>query len=246
MKTVRKTQRNWKGFSLLELLIVVSLLSLIMGAVLSQIGATQQRSRAEQASVDIFQESREFADQLMRDVHQTGYPSIHMFDTSSWTTAVASPSYNDTRLATGITLISASELTFEGDLDGTGNVSIVDYRLVAAGNKCPCLQRSQGVKPATGTLSNELQNVQSAGTSADPIFVGYDASGTAIAAADLTTAANRNLLASLKTVQWQIKIKSPTLDTQTGLAPETTLHGQAVITNCSLAATLQANSCQAF
>src|SRR6202011_472988 len=98
-------------------------------------------------SVDIFQESREFADQLMRDVHQTGYPSIHMFDTSSWTTAVSSPSYNDTRLATGITLISASELTFEGDLDGTGNVSIVDYRLVAAGNNCPCLQRSQSVNP---------------------------------------------------------------------------------------------------
>jgi prepilin-type N-terminal cleavage/methylation domain-containing protein len=243
MKTLRKTQRNWNGFSLLELLMVVALLSLIMGAVLSQIGQVTQRSRAEQATVDIFQESREFADQLMRDVHQTGYPSLRMFDTSSWTTAPLSPIYTDTRLATGVILLSASELKFEGDVDGSGNVSVVDYQLVAAGNNCPCLQRSQGIKPATGTLSNELQNVTSAGTAADPIFVGYDSTGTTITAADESSAANLNLLASLKTVQWQIKIKSPTIDTKTRLAPETTLHGQAVIGNCSLAATGQTNSC---
>jgi prepilin-type N-terminal cleavage/methylation domain-containing protein len=244
MKTPsRKRQKDLRGFSLLELLVVVLLMSILMGAVLDQIGQVQQRARGEQVKVDIFQESREFADQLMRDLHQEGYPSIRMFDTISWSTALANPSYGDSRLAAGMILISASEIKFEGDMDGTGNVSIVDYQLVSPGNDCPCLQRSQGVKPSSGTLSNELQNVQSMGTSADPIFVGYDGSGTAITSADLTTAAGKNSLASLKTVQWQIKIKAAIVDPQTGLAPETTLHGQAVIGNCSLAATGQTNSC---
>lgn len=237
MNTPLRKQKDMKGFSLMELMIVVLLMSLIMGAVLSQIGQVQQRARGEQVKVDIFQESREFADQLMRDLHQAGYPSVRMFSTAGLTSA-------STTVATGVILISASEVKFEGDMDGTGNVSVVDYQLVAGGNNCPCLQRSQGVKPASGTLSNELQNVQSAGTSADPIFVGYDASGTAITSADLTTTAGKNSLASLKTIQWQIKIKAAIVDSQTGLAPETTLHGQAVIANCSLAATGQTNSCQ--
>jgi prepilin-type N-terminal cleavage/methylation domain-containing protein len=236
MSTPLRKQNELKGFSLLELMIVVLLMSLIMAAALDQISQVQQRGRAEQVKVDIFQESREFADQIMRDLHQAGYPSVRMFSTAGLTSA-------STTVATGVILISASEIKFEGDMDGTGNVSVVDYQLVASGNNCPCVQRSQGTKPASGTLSNELQNVQSAGTSADPIFVGYDGSGTAITSADMTTTAGKNSLASLKTIQWQIKIKAAIVDSQTGLAPETTLHGQAVIGNCSLAATGQSNSC---
>jgi len=233
---VSRCQAISKGFSLLELMLVMLLMSLIMGAALDQISQVQQRARTEQVKVDIFQESREFADQLMRDLHQAGYPSVLMFSTAGLTSA-------STTVATGVILISASEVKFEGDMDGTGNVSVVDYQLVASGNNCPCVQRSQGTKPSAGTLSNELQNVQSAGTSTDPIFVGYDGSGTAITSADMTTTGGKNLLASLKTVQWQIKIKAAIVDPQTGLAPETTLHGQAVIGNCSFAANLQGNSC---
>jgi len=236
--------RHAAGFSLLELMVVVGLVSIVMGAVLIQLSMVQQRTRTEQVKLDIFQEAREFGDQIMRDLHQAGYPSVRMFDTASWSVALASPSSSDSRLATGVIKITASELEFEGDVDGTGNVSVLDYNLVSSGNNCPCVQRSQVLKSTGGTaFSNELQNVQSAGTTADPIFVAYDSSGNSITSADMTTTAGKNSLANIQTIQWQIKIKAAIVDSRTGQAPETTLHGQALIKNCSLATTGQNNSC---
>src|SRR5262249_154544 len=147
-------------------------------------------------------------------------------------------------LATGVILISPSEIKIEGDIDGSGQVSVLDYNLATTGNNCPCLQRSQVLKSTGGSsFSNELQNVQSAGTTADPIFLAYDSGGTSISSADMTTSAGKTSLAKIKTIQWQIKIKAAVADPRTGLAPETTLHGQAVISNCSLATTGQTNSC---
>jgi type II secretory pathway component PulJ len=232
------------GFSLLETMVSVLLMSMIMAAALSQVEQAQQRNRIEPAKLDIFQESRDFMDQLARDVHQTGYPSIRMFDTSSFTPALASPSASDSRIAVGIIKITASELQFEGNVDGDGQVDVMDYKLQSTGNNCPCLERSQILKSTGVTVfSNEVQNVQNAGTSSDPLFVGYTASGASITAADMTTTTGQQSLASIKTVQVTLKVKAPTVDPQTGLAPETSLGGMVTIGNCSLAATGQANSC---
>jgi prepilin-type N-terminal cleavage/methylation domain-containing protein len=238
------SKHSQQGFSLIELLAVVLLLSVTVGGLMSQISLVQQRSRGEQTKLDIFQESRDFVDQFVRDAHQTGYPSAHMFDTSSWTVAPASPIYTDTRLAAGITLIGPSEIKFEGDVEGDGNVDVVDYKLAPTGNNCPCLQRS-AVDKTSGTtvFSNEVQNVQNAGTTADPIFVGYTGSGTAVTSADLTTLANQQTLATIKIVLIRLKTKANVVDPQTLQAPESTLSGQVTIVNCSLAATGQSNSC---
>jgi prepilin-type N-terminal cleavage/methylation domain-containing protein len=243
----QRTQRSkprTRGFSLIELMIVMVLMSIIVGAVMRQISLMQQRSRGEQSKVDIFQESRDFVDQFVRDAHQTGYPSSRMFDTTSWTTAVASPVYTDSRLAAGVIFIGPSEIKFEGDVDGDGVVDVVDYNLLATGNNCPCLQRGAVSKVSGSTVfSNEVQNVQSAGTTADPIFVGYTAAGTAVTSADLTTLAGRQALATIKTIMIRVKTKANLADSQSGLASETTLSGQSVVVNCSLTATGQTNSC---
>lgn len=243
-RLTRESKMSLQGFSLLELLIVMLLMSIIVGAVLGEIAVMQQRSRAEQTKVDIFQESRDFVDQFVRDARETGYPSIHMFDTASWPTAPLSPIYTEPKLAAGITLIGPSEIKFEGDVEGDGKVDVVDYNLLATGNNCPCLQRG-AVDKASGTtiFSNEVQNVQSAGTTTDPIFVGYTATGSAVTSADTTTLTGRQALASIKTVLIRLKTKAGVVDPQTGLAAETTLSGQVTIVNCSVAATGQANSC---
>jgi prepilin-type N-terminal cleavage/methylation domain-containing protein len=235
---------NSQGFSLIELLIVMLMMSIIVGGVVDQIAVIQQRSRTEQAKVDIFQESRDFVDQFVRDAHEIGYPSIRMFDTASWTTAPLSPIYTEPKLAAWIIFIGPSEIKFEADVEGDAKVDVVDYKLVTGGNNCPCLQRG-AVDKASGNaiFSNEVQNVQSAGTTADPIFVSYTASGTAVTSADLTTLAGRQALATIKTVLIRIRTKSAVVDPKTQLAPETTLSGQVTVLNCSLAATGQTNSC---
>jgi type II secretory pathway pseudopilin PulG len=243
-EAMKNSKMGSHGFSLVEVIFVAGLMSVILGAIISQISQMQQRSRTEQTKVDIFQESRDFVDQFIRDMRETGYPSIRMFDTSSWTTALASPASSDYRLATGVIYVAPSEIKFEGDIEGDGKVDVVDYKLVATGNNCPCLQRGWVDKNSgTETLSNEVQNVQNAGTTADPIFVAYTASGTAVASADMTTTSGQQALATIKTVSIRIKTKSAVVDVQTTLAPETTLSGQVTIVNCSLAATGQSNSC---
>ncbi len=243
-RLTRKSKMSSHGFSLIELMVVMVLMSIVVGAVVDQIAVILQRSRTEQAKVDIFQEARDFVDQFVRDSHATGYPSKRMFDTASWTTAPLSPIYAEPKLAAGIIFIGPSEIKFEGDVEGDAKVDVVDYKLVASGNNCPCLQRTSYDKStASPNPSNEVENVQSAGTTADPIFVSYTASGTAVISADLTTVAGRQALATIKTVQIRLKTKSAVVDPKTQLAPETTLSGQVTIVNCSLAATGQTNSC---
>jgi prepilin-type N-terminal cleavage/methylation domain-containing protein len=244
MTTITKARTGARGFSMLELLFVVALMTVVVAAVFTQIAQVQQRARTEQAKLDIFQQPRDFADQLSRDLHQAGYPSVRMFNTAAWSVALVSPPSSDSRLATGLILIGPGEIQFEGDVDGSGKVSVLDYKLASSGNNCPCLQRSQVLKSTGGTVfSNEVQNVQSVGTTADAIFAGYTATGTAVLTGDMTSTANKQALASIKTVRFQLKVKSAVVDPLTRLAPETTISSQTTIGNCSLATAGQANSC---
>jgi prepilin-type N-terminal cleavage/methylation domain-containing protein len=240
---MRRTQR---GFSMIELMVAIFVMTVIVGVAFQQINQVQQRAQMENAKLDMFQEAREFMDQLVRDLHQAGYPSIKQFDTSSWSTAVSSPSYNDARLATGLIYIAPDEIEFEGDVDGTGTVSILDYKLFSSGDNCPCLKRSQVAKSTSpGTnYSVEVQNVQNAGTTSDPIFVAYKNDGTLVNNADMTSSANRLTLANIRSVQITLKLKSKFVDQSTHQAPETTLGSSVAIVNCSLAASGGVMSCQ--
>ncbi len=242
---IDRADRAAKGFSLLELMVVVLVMSVVMAAIFSQITLVQQRARTEQAKLDIFQESREFMDQLVRDLHQAGYPNIRMFDTSGWAPALNAVPMNDSRLAAGLTKVAPDEIVFEGDVDGDGLVDVLDYKLQAVGNNCPCLQRSQVLKSVGGTVfSTEVQNIQNAGTVADPVFVAYMSDGTVVNSADTTTAGGQLNLASIKTIKITLRVRSNTLDLQTGQAPETSLNAVVTLGNCSLVANGQYMSCR--
>src|SRR5437899_5699470 len=112
------------GFSLLELMIVLIILLSISAAIFQTINLTTQRSSTEQTKVDMFQEAREFMDQMSRDLRQAGYPNPLDFDPSVLS---VSPTINDHHAAVGLVKIADGDLWIEGDVDGSGTVSVVRY-----------------------------------------------------------------------------------------------------------------------
>src|SRR4029079_1329400 len=136
----------------------------------------------------------EFMDQMSRDLHQAGYPSHrHYLSTGQLT---ANPITNDVKNAGGIVKVDASDLWFEGDVDGSGSVSVVRYHLdTSTTNGCPCLKRSQlpkiSANPYSGQTTEsyqvEVQGVQNTsifsafawGATGTPVTLPIDFSGNA-------------------------------------------------------------------
>src|SRR5205809_2391916 len=63
-----------KGFSLIEMMMVLAIMTIIMGSVFKSIDLTQRTSRSQQVKLDLTQQAREFVDQLTRDLRNAGYP----------------------------------------------------------------------------------------------------------------------------------------------------------------------------
>jgi len=196
---------------------VVLLLSIVVGAVFSQIERAQVRYRVEDQRVDLTQQEREFIDQFTRDLHQAGYPSAPMYGTSGTANQVA----------LGPISLSSNDIVIEGDVDGDGLVDTVEYSYFdgsgwtsSAPNPCPCIRRSQvqkGTPSSASTTFTQVQNV--VGTS---FFTAFDAGGGTI-----SLPASPTDLRRIKTVQI-------TLTTQ-GTAPDSDAHNSIQVTMTGMA-----------
>ena len=259
MTTLTMRRRtSQRGFSLLEMITVVAILTLVMGAVFKQIITVQQRYRGEETKLDIAQESREFLDQLVRDLHQAGYPTRKIYAVG----VLASPAINDQRVAAGLVKYAYNDLWFEGDVDGDGQVEVVRYTLSAPGGTCPCtIQRSQATKlnstaplsqPATN-YATELQDVINSGgvygiSGTGPggstnetlygdlegprIFQALRADCTVVSPTDIATDTTGEL-GKIRSIQITINVlgKQSGSDLQTGRRPAISLAATARITN---------------
>jgi prepilin-type N-terminal cleavage/methylation domain-containing protein len=249
IRICRLPKTRAQGFSLVELMVVMLILSIICAAIFSQINEIQQRAVAEQAKVDDFQQSRDFVDQIFRDTRELGYPNVRDFDVSTGTWQ--SPLINDHRLAAGLIKATSTQLQFEGDVDGSGNVSIVSYMINGSGTCANCLQRAQVLKvngdPLAGqtnltssSYTTEIQNVQNTAS----IFSIYDSSGNAILL-PIDIDNNASTVAGVKTIQANLTIASPTsIDPKTGQLLEADVASTMQIVNCSMAATGGSLTCQ--
>ncbi len=215
-----KKHSRQSGFTLIEMLLVVLLLSIVVGAVFSQIDRAQVRYRVEDQKVDLTQQEREFIDQFTRDLHQAGYPSAAMYGGSATANQVA----------LGVTSLSSNDIVFEGDVDGDGAVDTVEYSYFdgsgwtsSAPNPCPCIRRSQLAKGAAGpaTTYTQVQNV--IGTS---FFTAFDVGGNSI-----TLPASAGNLSKIKTVQLTLTTQGVVQDNDAHKSIQVTMTGMARLVN---------------
>src|SRR5260370_40133114 len=68
------------GFTLLELMVSMAILTVVAGVIVDGLSRVQKRSTLETTKIDLTQESREFMDQIVSDIHQSRYPSLKIFD----------------------------------------------------------------------------------------------------------------------------------------------------------------------
>lgn len=255
MRGKNEVRRQQKGFSLIELLTVVVILMLVTGVVFQQIDMVQKRSRQEDVKMDLTQESREFLDQMVRDLHTSGYPNKKMYVVNLVTN-------NDSRNAVGLVQVTPTVLQFEGDVDGDGQVDSIQYQLQSNGGNCPCtIRRSQVVK-ANGTaplaqatnFNQEVNNVINSGGAfpiggtsppglpppdtlygaykAAPVFQAYDASGTLVAL-PMDIGANPTTMNTIKTIRITINVLAGPegTDIQTRMRPAVSMTAAARINN---------------
>ena len=207
------------GFTLLELIISVAILTVVVGVVVQGLTKLQQRNTMEAVKVDLTQESREFMDQIVSDIHQAGFPSLKMFDPASKPLGL-----NDIGVSSGFVNVTPSALQFEADVAGSGTVSEVFIQLNPLNGPCPCtIQRGTipklswqgGTQPFYYTEVNNVNNTI--------IFQGYDNAGNNVA---LNGAPTNNLAA----IEITLSVRSPILDTS-GTYPTITMSTAAKIAN---------------
>ena len=268
-RTSKFNHRQQRGYTLIEALICIVIITVVAGAILSQMNDAQQHASTEQSKLDDFQEARDFVDQFFRDISQLGYPNSRMIDASStlWIPILASqlspiqPLMNDSRVAAGLVKVDANELRFEGDTNGDGAVESIVYMVNGSGNCALCLQRSQKDKtapysdpltgqglPNWGTEVNDvlLCSAPCGGPGNKAIFSYYKADGTQVLGPlDISSPAGAQAIASIKTIQISLSIRNKNVtDAKTKEPIQIDFEGEASLNNCSMAATGQPMSCR--
>ena len=244
------SRKQQTGFSLIEMMVVLAIITLIMGSVFKAIDLTQQTSRTQQVKLDLTQQAREFVDQLTHDLRNAGFPTQrNMSNGTNDPNGVLVVSPTSAYNAPGLIYVDNGSLWFAGNLDGAGaggvaTVKIVRYDYVAAGANqpnCPCLRRTEfnrgggdpftdASAPGGATAQLEIQGVQNGTTAADAIFTVYDSGGNAIALPiDFNSGATIAGVNSMKVV---LTVQSPQKDS-TGAYPVTTVVSSIAVSNCS-------------
>jgi prepilin-type N-terminal cleavage/methylation domain-containing protein len=207
-----------RGFSLLELMLALVILTAVMAILTNGIMQIEQRSASDVNKVGLAQESRQFMDQLLRDLRQCGFPGLAMFDPASG--ATSSSSY----VAQGLISFSSTAIQFEGDIDGSGVSEVYIQAVVPPGGSCPCtVQRGTVLKSVGGTPAyyTELENVMS-----QNIFTAYKYDGTAYNS-------STDALSSIKNIGVTLYVQSPLPDTNQSSTtyPTTTMVSEARVNN---------------
>lgn len=224
--TSARHRKSRDGFTLVEALVGLFVLVVITGAIFGQLSQVQKASNSEASKLDLTQQAREFADQIVRDIHMAGYPGPAMYSPGL---AISSPF-----VAAGLARVSPTEILMEGDVETSGTVYSVDIQYVPQDPNdanCPCIRRSEAPKanadplaqPAT-TSYTEVDNVMPPGTGAgqsgEDLFTFFDKNGNQVPVAggvDISTPAGQSTINTIRTVKINLNMLSANIDPVTRL-----------------------------
>jgi len=179
-----------RGFSMVEMMISMAVLLVLTGAVFEQIIAMQRKSASQEARVDTSQQAREFVDQMVRDLHMSGYPKASMYSVA--------PDNTNPLVAAGVVSVSPTQIILEGDINSDGSVESVNVSYVPnspSNPNCPCIRRSATPKVAASPLAQPLSLIYTQtdhvippgtgpGQSGADLFAFYKVDGTQIDVSD--------------------------------------------------------------
>jgi prepilin-type N-terminal cleavage/methylation domain-containing protein len=248
--SARPSQR---GFSLIELMVVVVVLFIVCAVVFRSADMFQQRGFAENEKVDSVQAARDFMDAVNRDIHDAGYPPLTVSANGSLTCV------GNQNLACGIVYYSPLKVQYEGDLDGTGVVYQVTLQVIPGANgSCPCIlqrgvvtkaQALAGQAPTYYTEVNGLLNSGNwagagtypvnlspgnyAGYAAADVFDGYYIDGTLVTTACTNAAACVNSLTPIRQLQVTANVAPAFADPVTHQFPVFSVTTKARLNNVS-------------
>ncbi len=142
MKLAQK-QKGQTGFTLIELMVSVSIFIVISGAIFGLMGTSQKQFRTESQLLSSFQEARLGLDQIVRDSNTAGYPPVNHFSTLptlssgyasspvAWMPGYLTSSSCTIGTAGGGTCTTPGDfdVIFEGDFNDGNGVEWVRYQL---------------------------------------------------------------------------------------------------------------------
>jgi len=148
------------GFSLIELMLSLSLFIVISGAALSLLSMTQKRFQSEGQVLSSFQEGRLALDMMVRDVNDSGYPAANQFSavaplvTNYAVTPVAWSPVSVNPCGVGACTSPGNfDLILEEANNGTNIVQWIHYQLVGTTLWRGTVNKGVGTDPLAATTA---------------------------------------------------------------------------------------------
>ena len=161
---LRKKQKFQTGFTLLELMVSVSIFIVISSAIFGLLGSSQKQFRTESELLGAFQEARLGLDQIVRDANDSGYPPQNHFAVlpAANLYAISPIGWQPGYLAAAPCLIGTAgggtcatpsdfDVIFEGDNNDGAGVRWTRYQLVGTTLFRGAVNKAVGTDPVAAT-----------------------------------------------------------------------------------------------